>query len=118
MLLLNPEWPPDVQQAAAAGEVTKGMTRNQVLAAWGFPYSRQRYLIDEGPPFEHEAWRYRNVVPPMEVSFEGDGVHYVGYLLESAYLQQGVNLRPPEGQWGYQLRSARGWPPESTSPSR
>jgi hypothetical protein len=98
MLRLNPHWPIDVQGAVTAGEVKIGMTRDQVLAAWGFPSSRwQNSFVTIG---HSETWRYRNVNPPMDVSFMGDTVDSVGYHATGAVPKE------PKGQWGYQLRSA------------
>jgi hypothetical protein len=105
MLRLHPDWPLETHQAVTAGEVTIGMTRDQVLAAWGLPSSRWKPLIATALA---EVWRYRCVDPPLVVWFEGDTVTSVYYDATGTVPDE------PKGQWGYQLKSGR--PPKYSRP--
>ncbi|MBB5943418.1 MULTISPECIES: outer membrane protein assembly factor BamE domain-containing protein [Xanthomonas] len=61
-------YPPKIREAIAANRVTKGMTREQVLMALGYPIS------SENPSLDAPLWRYwLDSFNEFQVSFDGAG---------------------------------------------
>ena len=53
----HPEWSEDARSAVLAGEISNGMTPEQVVCAWGFPRGRTPDWWKG--PCEREQWEYR-----------------------------------------------------------
>jgi hypothetical protein len=61
--------PPKIRRAVDSARVTKGMTRDQVLMALGYPMASENPHLD-GPMWKYWLWTFQ----PFRVHFDGDGV--------------------------------------------
>jgi hypothetical protein len=62
-------WPKKIQDAIGTARLTKGMTREQVLMAVGYPVS------DENPTLESNTWRYwLNSFSEFDAIFDDKGL--------------------------------------------
>jgi hypothetical protein len=87
-----------------SGQVTDGMTREEVLVSWGQPdWVRHRTMTPEGEVLD-EMWKYREDESSLSrstfiLTFRGD-------LLDSIEVERGYtpfNTKPDEGAETYEL---------------
>lgn len=87
-IAMHPELSSEIKQAILKGKVIEGMTKQDVLAAWGEPskihkYGEHKRLVDEADENTHdESWLYDqpfySFAPRKFVRFDIDGiVNYV-----------------------------------------
>lgn len=79
MIAQYPDWPDDVKAMIARGEISKGMSRQQVACAWGAPTEVQR--VWKGPRGGPQAWKYSGVSPKVSLYFPYDRLIDVNLFL-------------------------------------
>jgi len=52
---ISPEWSPRIQEACEKGQLTIGMTRDQVRSSWGYPQNRHVFTTNS---VSYETWVY------------------------------------------------------------
>lgn len=98
------DWTPQLREAVENGELVEGMTKRQILFAWGLPTSRMHY-----PPtsMDAEEWHYGRVSPTVVLDvYDGERGTWARLYYRDSVWRVG-DRRPPKGNVGYRLVSER-----------
>ena len=63
------DWPQNIKNNIAEGEISLGMTKGQALSSWGAPLQINRTVLESGV---HEQWVYEDLGVSTYVYFDDD----------------------------------------------